>query len=130
MSPTTAQSIIRQIHAANSQMVIAITGGGSEAIGQLLSVPGGSRTLLEAIVPYSSQSLEEFLHARPEQFCSPRHRPNDGDGGISTGPALAVGGGRYAASGWHRLHGQSWPVTDPNVAPIAFTSHFNASIGP
>ena len=72
MSTTTAESLIRQIHASNSQMVIAITGGGSQAIGQLLSVPGGSRTLLEAIVPYSSQSLEEFLHARPEQFCSPR----------------------------------------------------------
>jgi nicotinic acid mononucleotide adenylyltransferase/nicotinamide mononucleotide (NMN) deamidase PncC len=72
MSATNAESLIRQIHGSPGQMVIAITGGGSQAIGQLLSVPGGSRTLLEAIVPYSSQSLVEILHTRPENFCSPR----------------------------------------------------------
>jgi hypothetical protein len=36
----------------------------------LLSVPGGSRTILEAIVPYHDQSLIEFLGRKPEQFCS------------------------------------------------------------
>jgi nicotinamide mononucleotide (NMN) deamidase PncC len=72
MSSNHAESLIRRIHAAPGQMALAITGGGSQAIGQLLSVPGGSRTVLEAIVPYSAQSLEEFLHTRPESFCSPR----------------------------------------------------------
>jgi nicotinic acid mononucleotide adenylyltransferase/nicotinamide mononucleotide (NMN) deamidase PncC len=72
MSPNPVESLIRRIHAAPGQMALAITGGGSQAIGQLLSVPGGSRTVLEAIVPYSAQSLEEFLHTRPESFCSPR----------------------------------------------------------
>ena len=53
-------------------MVLAITGGGSRAIADLLAVPGGSRTLLEAIVPYSAEALAEFLHGQPEKFCSPR----------------------------------------------------------
>jgi nicotinic acid mononucleotide adenylyltransferase len=36
----------------------------------LLSVPGGSRTLLEAAVPYSEEALGEYLGRRPESFCS------------------------------------------------------------
>jgi nicotinamide mononucleotide (NMN) deamidase PncC len=66
------QDFVRRIHAAPGQLVLAITGGGSRAIGELLSVPGGSRTVLEAIVPYSAAALEDFLHARPENFCSAR----------------------------------------------------------
>ena len=66
------EELIRRIHAAPGQLVLAITGGGSQAIGELLSVPGGSQTVLEAVVPYSAISLEAFLHARPEHFCSAR----------------------------------------------------------
>lgn len=47
-----------------------MTGGGSLSIGRLLEVPGGSKSILEAIVPYSAAALIEFLAARPEQFCS------------------------------------------------------------
>jgi nicotinamide mononucleotide (NMN) deamidase PncC len=53
-------------------MVVAITGGGSRAIAELLEVPGGSRTLLEAVVPYSAEALVDFLGGKPEQFCSAR----------------------------------------------------------
>jgi len=48
---------------------MATTGGGSEAISALLIVPGGSRTVLEAVVPYSAAALEAWLGTRPEQFC-------------------------------------------------------------
>src|SRR5690349_1596077 len=71
MSELTAE-LIAKIHAAPYQMVLALTGGGSGAISQLLSVAGGSRTVLEAIVPYSAAALSEFLGATPDQFCSPR----------------------------------------------------------
>jgi nicotinamide mononucleotide (NMN) deamidase PncC len=64
------ENLVRRIHAAGRQFVIAITGGGSAAIGWLLGVPGGSRTLLEAIVPYSAQAMVALLGARPERFCS------------------------------------------------------------
>jgi hypothetical protein len=62
--------LIRRIHEAPHRAIVAVTGGGSGAIAALLAVPGGSRTLLEAIVPYSSAALVEFLGGRPEQFCS------------------------------------------------------------
>lgn len=70
MSDSAAQDLIRRIHSTPGEMVLAITGGGSGAIGELLSVPGGSRTVLEAIVPYSAASLENCLRTKPEHFCS------------------------------------------------------------
>jgi len=51
---------------------LAISGGGSRAIAELLEVPGASRTLLEAVVPYSEQSMTAFIGGRPDGFCSPQ----------------------------------------------------------
>jgi nicotinamide mononucleotide (NMN) deamidase PncC len=62
--------LITAIHQSGAKIVIAITGGGSSAIGKLLEVPGGSASMLEAVVPYSQAALEEFLGGAPDQFCS------------------------------------------------------------
>ena len=51
-------------------MVVAVTGGGSKAISQLLDVAGASRTVLEATVPYAASSLQQWLGGEPEQYCS------------------------------------------------------------
>ncbi len=61
--------LVRGIHAAPGRVVLAITGGGSRAIPDLLEQPGGSRTLLEAVVPYSAAALADWLGARPEHYC-------------------------------------------------------------
>src|SRR5712691_12296526 len=61
---------IAAMHASARQAVLAVTGGGTAAIAELLRVPGGSRLLLEAIVPYDPRSLAEFLGQAPEQACS------------------------------------------------------------
>lgn len=66
------EALIRAIHAQDCQLVLAITGGGSGAIGELLSVPGGSRTVLEALVPYSAAALDRFLGRVTDGYCSPR----------------------------------------------------------
>ena len=63
-------SIIAATQASGRQVVLAITGGGTGAIAELLRVPGGSRLLLEAVVPYDARALEEFLGAPPLQACS------------------------------------------------------------
>jgi nicotinic acid mononucleotide adenylyltransferase len=63
-------NLIARLHAAPYRYVLAATGGGSAAAGWLLSVPGGSRTLLEVVIPYSEQALVEFLARRPASFCS------------------------------------------------------------
>jgi nicotinamide mononucleotide (NMN) deamidase PncC len=62
--------LIEALHQAPPKCVLAVTGGGAQAAGLLLSVPGGSRTVLEVIVPYHDQSLCDFLGRRPAQFCS------------------------------------------------------------
>jgi len=62
--------MIAEMQASGRQAVLAITGGGTGAIAELLRVPGGSRLLLEAIVPYDPRSLAELLGAAPEQACS------------------------------------------------------------
>ncbi len=64
------QEVIRRIHAAPVQTVVAVAGGGGQAIAWLLAVPGASRTVLELQVPYSERALAEFLTERPRQVAS------------------------------------------------------------
>jgi nicotinamide mononucleotide (NMN) deamidase PncC len=63
---------VAEIHAASTRIVLAVTGGGSGAISRLLEVPGASRTVLEAVVPYAPASLAMWLGGRPDQACSAR----------------------------------------------------------
>jgi len=53
-------------------MVIAVTGGGVSVVADLLSVPGGSDSILEANVPYSAAALRAHLRGRINQSCSSR----------------------------------------------------------
>jgi hypothetical protein len=62
--------LISALHASGRKAALAITGGGSGAIGELLRVPGGSRLLVEAQVPYDTQALAAFLGFAPAQACS------------------------------------------------------------
>jgi len=71
MNSDAAQTdLIRRIHAAPTRLVAAVTGGGSRLVSALLTVPGASQTVLEAVVPYSIGSLVEWLGSKPEQACS------------------------------------------------------------
>ncbi|HEY4173859.1 MAG TPA: hypothetical protein VGM42_12595 [Rhodopila sp.] len=69
MSPSWHQ-LISAIHGSGRKAVLAITGGGSGAIGELLRVPGGSRLLIEAQVPYDTAALAAFLGFVPAQASS------------------------------------------------------------
>ena len=72
MSPSDAawQQLISALHASGRKAALAITGGGSGAVGELLRVPGGSRLLIEAQVPYDERALATFLGSVPAQACS------------------------------------------------------------
>jgi len=72
MSPSDAawRQFISSVHASGRKAALAITGGGSGAIGELLRVPGGSRLLIEAQVPYDEQALAAFLGLAPAQASS------------------------------------------------------------
>src|ERR1700761_1862891 len=69
--PNTAwQQLISALHGSGRKAVLAITGGGSGAIAELLRVPGGSRLLVEAQVPYDEIALATFLGFAPAQASS------------------------------------------------------------
>ena len=72
MTPSDAawHQLISELHASGRKVALAITGGGSGAIGELLRVPGGSRLLVEAQVPYDALALATFLGFAPEQASS------------------------------------------------------------
>ncbi len=61
---------IAQIHASALRAMLVVTGGGTQAVADLLAVPGASRTVLEVVVPYSEAALAAFLGARPRQATS------------------------------------------------------------
>jgi nicotinamide mononucleotide (NMN) deamidase PncC len=70
MSPSDAawQQLISALHASGRKAALAITGGGSAAIGELLRVPDASRLLIEAQVPYDAQALATFLGVAGVEF--------------------------------------------------------------
>jgi hypothetical protein len=72
MNPSDAawQQLISALHGSGRKAALAITGGGSGAVGELLRVPGGSRLLIEAQIPYDEQALAAFLGFAPAQACS------------------------------------------------------------
>ncbi|MGH8007817.1 MAG: CinA family protein, partial [Candidatus Binatia bacterium] len=63
-------SLVSQIHASPAMAVCVVTGGSMQALADLLAIPGASRTLLEALIPYSAQSLAEFLGTPPAHAVS------------------------------------------------------------
>lgn len=61
---------IRRIHESGRQLVLVTAGGGSQAIADLLKVPGASRSVLEAVIPYSLPALQQWLGSMPDQACA------------------------------------------------------------
>src|SRR2546425_2069266 len=105
------------MHASGRQAVLAITGGGSGAIAELLRVPGGSRLLLEALVPYDARALAAFLGFEPDQACSAEtavamaQRARERAGKLAPTGAQLIGLGATAGlvtdrprQGEHRFH--------------------------
>ena len=70
MEPATLR-LIEALHLVPYRYVLSLTGGGTGAVASLLTVPGGSRTVLEVVSPYGDQALAEHLGYQPEQYCSP-----------------------------------------------------------
>lgn len=63
-------TLISRVHDTAPLAVLAVTGGGVAALSWLLGVPGASRTVLEAAVPYAATALSELLGAEPAQAVS------------------------------------------------------------
>jgi nicotinamide mononucleotide (NMN) deamidase PncC len=72
MSSSNEQQLVERVHASGKHFLLAITGGGSRAIANLLEVPGASASVVGAIVPYAPAALESWLGGPVDQHCSER----------------------------------------------------------
>jgi hypothetical protein len=67
MTETNLHQLIQAIHDSHYMLVFEFTGGGSQALFWLHSVPGSSRTILEATDRYAASSMADLLGHAPEQ---------------------------------------------------------------
>ncbi|KAI8539042.1 hypothetical protein RHMOL_Rhmol09G0150400 [Rhododendron molle] len=64
------RALVEAIHSSPTQAVLHLSGGASQALGMLMSVPGASNTVLECLIPYSRMSMVQLLGKVPNQFVS------------------------------------------------------------
>jgi nicotinic acid mononucleotide adenylyltransferase/nicotinamide mononucleotide (NMN) deamidase PncC len=64
--------LIESLERAGSLIVIVSTGGGSGAISHVLSAPGASGVVLEAMIPYARKAVDRLLGGPQETYCSSR----------------------------------------------------------
>lgn len=64
--------LIESLERTAARVVIVSTGGGSEAISHLLTTPGASGVVLEAMVPYARETVDRLLGGPQESYCSSR----------------------------------------------------------
>ena len=61
---------LEAVHASPMRAVLHVTGGAAQSLGWVMAVPGASRTLLDARVPYARESMVDTLGAEPKQYVS------------------------------------------------------------
>ena len=62
--------LVHCIHASRTAAALVMTGGGTGVIPMLLRRPGGSRTVLDIAVPYSSAAVAAYLGEPPKRATS------------------------------------------------------------
>lgn len=62
------RQLVQAVHDAPHQLMLVVAGAGHGALSALLDVAGASRTLLEALVPYSQSAFTDFLARTPDQY--------------------------------------------------------------
>lgn len=62
--------LIKKIHSSPFQFNFVFTGGGSLALSHLISTPGASKTVVEAFIPYSEESMDDYLGKKQEAYCN------------------------------------------------------------
>ena len=63
-------TLIKQLHETEALWHLALTGGGTSAIGELFAAAGASSTILDVQVPYHENALQRFLRTSQSQGCN------------------------------------------------------------
>ena len=96
------RKILEKIHAAPPRAVVYVTGGAAQAITWLVELPGSSRTLIEAAIPYSPSAVADLLGHTPKKFTSPETARALAEKAYEKGLGWT---GRGGACHRHRLYG-------------------------
>ena len=70
MASSLPASPIELLNHLGAQVVVVVSGGGTQVIPQLLAEGGASNVMLEVLVPYAKSAIAEFLGGNPESYCS------------------------------------------------------------
>ncbi len=62
---------VEAVHGGGARLALCVTGGGARAVSWLMGVPGASRSVLEAQIPYSESALEGYLGRKVDGAVSP-----------------------------------------------------------
>lgn len=65
----TVAEYVHQLHESPYQVVLAITGGGDEVIGELLRHGNGSVPVLDVVVPHGTNEMGRLLGRKPDKYC-------------------------------------------------------------
>lgn len=117
--------LVSAIHDADARACLVVTGGGISAVGALFALPGASRTVIDAQIPYARSALDAYLgagvvnhvsaeearamavaaHARAVQLDADRQRQAATVIGVSCTAAIATDRDRRGENrchvGWH-----------------------------
>ncbi len=63
-------ALVQKIHDSPQQGVLAVSGAGTNAIAWIMGVAGASRTVLEVVIPYASNSMIYWVGREPDQYVS------------------------------------------------------------
>ena len=116
-----AAEIIARVHASDAVAVVVAAGAGSQAVRDLMAVPGSSRVVLEALMPYGRASLSELLGYEPAASVEPGVAADmarwayrralrlreDGSPAIGVACTATIATDRVKR-GAHRCHVQAW----------------------
>lgn len=58
--------LVEAVHSSPTMAVVMVSGGGARSLAWLLAVPGASRTVIEARVPYSAEAMNDVLGHEPD----------------------------------------------------------------
>jgi len=90
-------ALARRIHATPVRACLVIAGAGARALAWLLAVPGASRTVLDAQIPYGMAALDEYAGFRAQQHVSVEEATALADAAHSRARRLAGEGGAPVA---------------------------------
>lgn len=121
------RQLITAVHNHPDRVVLVAAGAGTQALADLLAVAGASRTLLEAVIPYSEAAFNDFLGYKPMKYVAQNTAVALAGCALSRGQQLAPGSHTaglactatistdYPKRGEHHAHIAVWQPTQVTV---------------